>query len=134
MEVRKRIATRTWSTQEPKAYYSPVKVGNYTYYLVDAHTGYPLGRRDNRTYYSSPYLIGSFYQFVNGEPSPIHGSARKRVIESLIRLQKINYATTRMDNIKLPLPVSVTHKLINFIRDTQMKIMGVGIPNSLFMI
>ncbi|ALM76049.1 Piwi domain-containing protein [Thermococcus barophilus] len=134
VEVRKRIAVRTWATQEPVAYYSPIKVGDCTYYLVDAHTGYPLGEKGNRTFYSSPYLIGSFYRFEKGKSSPVPGSAKKHVIESLIRLQKINYATTRMDNIKLPLPVDITHKLINFIRDTKMEIKGVGIPNSLFMI
>ncbi|MDN5320675.1 MAG: hypothetical protein PWP49_1095 [Thermococcaceae archaeon] len=131
VEVRKRIAVRSW-TKEPKAYYSPIRVGNCIYYLVDAHVGYPLGRGD-RTFYSSPYLVGSFYRFEKGKSSPVTASAKRHVIESLIRLQKINYATTRMDNIKLPLPVHIAHKLINFIKDTNNEIKGVGIPNSLFM-
>ncbi|HIQ38642.1 MAG TPA: hypothetical protein EYH53_01385 [Methanothermococcus okinawensis] len=134
VEVRKRIAVRTWST-EKVAYYSPVKVGKYTHYLVDAHTGYSI-KKDGKPvyYYSSPYIIGNYYSFEKGKNSPTLGNPRERIIHSLIRLQKINYATTRMDNIKLPLPLSITHKLIEFIRDTEMKIRKIGIPHSLFMI
>lgn len=44
-------------------------------------------------------------------------------IDSLmLRLQKINYTMTKTDNVRLPLPIDVTHKLINFIRDVSMKI------------
>ncbi|MBW9220293.1 hypothetical protein KKP89_02570, partial [Methanothermococcus sp. SCGC AD-155-N22] len=133
VEVRKRIAVRAWS-QKPVAYYSPIKVGNYIHYLVDAHIGYPVIENGKTVYYSSPYLIGNYYSFEKGNPSPTPANPRRRIIQSLIRLQKINYATTRMDNVKLPLPLSITHKLIDLIRDTKMKIRKIGIPHSLFMI
>ncbi len=133
VEVRKRILTRIWSLDGPNAFYSPVKVGNYTYYMVNAHAGYPLRRKERKIYYSKPYLVGSLYRFQSGKAQPIHGSARRHLVESLIRLQKINYTTTKMDNVRLPLPIDITHKLINFIRDVNMRVKRVGIPNSLFM-
>ncbi|WP_456328628.1 Piwi domain-containing protein [Archaeoglobus sp.] len=134
VEVRKRILTRIWSLDGgPNTFYSPVKVGKYTYYIVNAHTGYPLKRGGKKIYYSKPYLIGSLYRFQSGKVQAVHDSARRHLVESLIRLQKINYTTTKMDNVRLPLPIDITHKLINFIRDVNMRVKRVGIPNSLFM-